>query len=263
MSMGSQLPLTRSGSFSVLGDPRANAVFQKKFPETDVVNAWHNKGLNASFAIFSEEMYKGELARHGEGIQPDGMAINLYPYQQIDVSMAVERSGLLVAHSMGVGKTAIAIASGHELLEDRNEVSRVVVICPAAIRTQWKNEIVRFTGTDESDVVVIDGSTKAKRMIAWEEAADAKWVIVHYQAVILPDDKKCLEKLVPGSLLIADECHRIKNHQAKSTKVIQSLARKAKKRIGLSGTPVENNPRRVLQPCPGFRPGIFVPRWTS
>lgn len=249
----------RVGSFTVLGDRRANEVFQKKFPGTDVVEAWSGKGLTVSFAdSFSEEMYRGELSRLGAGIQPSGMAIDLYPYQQVDVAMAVERSGLLVAHSMGVGKTAIAIAAGHELLENRQEVPKVIVICPAAIRTQWRNEIIRFTGAAEEDVVVIDGSTKAKRMESWDRAVDAKWVIVHYQAVILPDDKKRVEKLAGGCLLIADECHRIKNHQAKSTKVIQGLGRKAARRIGLSGTPVENNPGEWFNILSGFlNPGVF------
>jgi superfamily II DNA or RNA helicase len=250
---------TRVGKFSLRGDERAARVFHEHFPARDVVTQWQEKGLDVGFADpFSEEVYRGEIARCGEGVQPAGMALPLYGYQSQDVAVALERSGLLVAHSMGVGKTLIAIATGHELVVNRAEVPRVVVVVPAAVRTQWRNEIIRFTGCDPSDVVVVDGDKK-KRMAAYDAAdAGAKWVIVHYQAVILPDDKKRLDKLVRGAFLVADECHRVKNHQAKSTKVLQEFAKKSARRLGLSGTPVENNPGEWYNILSGFvTPGVF------
>lgn len=248
----------RVGEFRIQGDERASRSFEKNFPAKDVMTAWQEKGLDVAFSDdFSAEMYRGEIARRHDKIQPDGMNLELYDYQQSDVALAVERSGLLVAHSMGVGKTAIAIATGHELLSNRKSISRVIAVVPAALRTQWKSEIIRFAGEAPDDVVVIEGDKK-KRMKAWEDAVDARWVIVHYQAVILPDDKKHMDKLVSGSLLIADECHRLKNHQAKSTKVLQGFARKAARRIGLSGTPVENNPGEWYNVVSGFLiPGVF------
>ena len=246
----------RTGAFVVRGDDRAGDVFAMSFPDRDPVSIWQGKGLDVGFSDpFSEEMYRGEIARRHHRVQPEGMALNLYDYQQADVALALEREGLLVAHGPGVGKTAIAIGTGHELL-NRGQIPRVVAIIPAALRTQWRDEIVRFRGCDPDDVVVIAGD-KRKRMAAWERAGDARWVLVHYQAVILPDDQKHLERLCPGALLVLDECHRVKSHQAKSTKVIQKLARKASRRLGLSGTPVENQPGEWYNVLSLLIPGIF------
>ncbi len=399
-----------NGEFVVRGDARASASFSKNFPRIDVMATWVDRGLDVAFADqFSEEMYRGELARNGAGLQPEGMSLELYPYQQVDLGVILERSGVGVFSAMGVGKclrgdqrvlannaetpiaelwesfadttntvladdgewanlrapvivkslvdglfverpasrmfrqrvsedlrvvtvdgnelvitaahklltdrgwtnqlevgdlvavsahtsltfepvaairevwhdgyvydlevplehnfvaqgvvchnTALGIAAGHELMANRKAIPRVVVVVPPAVRTQWREEIIRFTGCAPDDVVIVDGDKK-KRMAAYDAMdAGAKWLIVHYQAVILPDDKKRLEKLVPGALLIADECHRVKNKDAKTSKVIWSLGKSAARRIGLSGTPVENNPGEWFNILSGFLvPGVF------
>jgi superfamily II DNA or RNA helicase len=248
-----------TGSFVVRGDTRAAASFDKNFPHTDVMALWRERGLDVAFAdTFSEEMYRGELARVGTGIQPTGMQLSLYPYQQVDLGVVLERSGVGVFSAMGVGKTALAIAAGHELMYNRQEVPRVIVIVPPAVRSQWRAEIIRFTGCQPDEVVVVDGDKK-KRLAAYDAMdAGARWLIVHYQAVILPEDKKRLERLMPGALLIADECHRVKNKDAKTSKVVWALGKSASRRIGLSGTPVENNPGEWFNVLSGFLvPGVF------
>jgi hypothetical protein len=249
----------RTGEFTLRGDRRAADVFADRFPDKDVMATWRERGLDVAFADdLSEEIYRGELARRGGGLQPDGMALDLYAYQKVDAAVALERSGLLVASSMGVGKTAVAIAVGYELAYNRRDVPRVVVVVPASVRTQWRNEIVKFTGCDPADVVVIDGDKK-KRMKAYDQAEEtgAKWIIVHYQAVILEADRKRLDTLVAGALLVADEAHRIKNHQAKSTKVMNAFAAKASRRLALSGTPVENHPGEWYNVVNFTLPGVF------
>jgi SNF2 family DNA or RNA helicase len=231
----------------------------QNFPGRDVMQAWVERGLDVAFADeFSKEMYNGEIARGSDGVQPDGLQIELYPYQKVDLAVALERSGVGIFSSMGVGKTAIGISAGHEMLRNRKEVARVIVVVPPSIRTQWREEIVRFTGCSPDDVVVVDGDKKL-RMAAYDRAeAGASWLIVHYQAIILAEDTKRLEKLAPGSLIVFDECHRLKNQQAKTTKIAQSLAKKATRRIGLSGTPVENNPGEWYNILSGLLvPGVF------
>jgi SNF2 family DNA or RNA helicase len=250
---------TGTGTFVVRGDERAKASFAKNFPGTDVMAVWRERGLDIAFSdSFTEEMYHGEMARLGEGVQPADMQIELYPYQRVDLAVILERSGVGVFSAMGVGKTALGIAAGHELMKNRNEVPRTVVIVPPAVRTQWRDEIIRFTGCDPSEVVVVDGDKK-QRMAAYDAMDNgAKWLIVHYQAVILPDDKKRLDKLVPGALLIADECHRVKNKDAKTSKAVYALGKSAARRVGLSGTPVENSPGEWYNIVSGFLvPGVF------
>jgi SNF2 family DNA or RNA helicase len=244
---------SRTGLFVVTGDERAMASFTRNFPDNDVVATWRSRGVDVSFAdSMTEEVYRGELARaHGE-ITVAGFKAELWPHQTEGVAIALERSGFGVFHQMGVGKTILALATGHELLFNRGGISRVVVVVPGAIRTQWSKEIARFS---EGKVVVVDGALK-NRVAAYEEAADAQWLIVHYDVV--HRDLKYITPLVSGSLLIADEAHRLKNHTAKRTKAMRTLAGRAARRLALTGTPVLNDPGEWYSILSGFiEPGCF------
>lgn len=250
----------RTGAFKVRGDSRAQASFDKNFPKNDVMSVWRERGLDVDFAdSFSKEMYRGEIARTGAGIQPDGMLVELYPYQKTDLAVALERSGVGIFSSMGVGKTILGIAAGHELMSNRREVPRVIVVVPPSIRSQWRDEICRFTGCPREAVAVVDGDKK-QRMAAYDrvESGEASWLVVHYQAIILQEDSKRLDKLSSGAFVVFDECHRLKNQQAKTTKIAQSMAKKAARRMGLSGTPIENNPGEWFNILSGLLlPGVF------
>jgi superfamily II DNA or RNA helicase len=243
----------RAGSFTVrCDDERAQAAFEAYFPRHDVITLWQQQGLDVAFAdTFTREMYRGELARNGAGTDVAGMRLPLYPYQRLDVAVGVERSGLAVLSSPGVGKTVSAIAIGLERL-NRNQVNRVVCVVPGHLRSQWGDEIVRFTG-DTPTVVLGD---KAAREEAWAEAQHSRWVVVHYE--ILHRDIAHLTPLVGDALLVADEAHRIANPDAKRTKLMRDLGRKAPYRIALSGTPLQNDPGEWFSLLSGFVvPGVL------
>jgi superfamily II DNA or RNA helicase len=245
-----------TGSLVVTGDDRATAAFAEHFPYCDVLAIWAERGVDVGFAdAFCKEIYDGELARWGEGIQPDGLLVPLYPYQAVDVAVAVSRSSLLIASEPGTGKTAVAIGAAHELLTNRGEVPRVVVVVPGAVRSHWRREIMRFTGASEDDIVVIDGERK-KRHAAYDRARDAKWLILHYDVLHL--DKDRIGPLCDDAVVIADECHRIKSPDAARTKVMRALAQRAARRWGLSGTPVETAPGEFFSLLSGFiAPGLL------
>lgn len=160
-----------------------------------------------------------------------------------------------VAGGMVCHNTASAIGAAHEVMTNRGLVPRTVCVVPGAVRSQWKREIIRFTGCDPDDVVVIDGSKK-KREEGYEAAQTAKWLVVHYD--ILNRDYKMVAPLVAGSYLIADEAHRLKNPTAKRTKAMRQLANRAARRLALTGTPVENAPGEWFSVLSGFAvPGCF------
>lgn len=230
---------TRTGRFVLRGDPRAQASFDRYFPQRDVVAAWEERGLDVAFCDpVSEEIYRGEVARAApEATPPAGLAVPLFPYQTRNVAVALARSGLGVFDQPGLGKTATGIAVGHELVTNRGEVPRVLVVCPATLRTQWSQEITRFTGCDQ--VVLVDGSA-AGRSARYLEGRQARWVIVHWD--VLARDLAELEPLARGALVIFDEAHRAKDHTRKRSKAAVRLSRLAARRLTLTGTPVVNRP---------------------
>lgn len=246
----------RNGAFKVTGDPRAARALATRFPERDVVGIWLERGLDVAFAdAFSEEVYRSELVRAAGGqVQPAALVEPLYPYQAHNVAVALCRTGFGIFDAPGLGKTATAIGWGAELCA-RSEVTRVVVVTPGAVRTQWAREIARFCGLDEAAIAVVAGD-KRQRDAAYAKARDAAWLIVHYD--VLARDYPSIAPLVAGAALVADEVHRARNPQAKRTTALRRLAQRAARRLALSGTPVENDPGEWYSILSGFAiPGLF------
>lgn len=243
----------RVGRFVVRGDSRAQAAFERNFPTRDVYAEWLAKGFDVAFAdSFSEEVYRGEIARSRGALHPTGLLEPLFEYQARNVAVAVERSGFAIWDQPGLGKTASAIGFGWELMENRKQSDRVVVVVPGAVKTQFAREITRFTG---DEVVVIDGDKK-KREKLYAEATNSRWVVLNYD--LLHIDYKLILPLVTNAVLIADEAHRLKTRTSKRTQAMRQLAQRASRRLALSGTPIENNPGEWFTLMNNFVvPGVF------
>lgn len=245
----------REGKFKVLGDPRAQAAFDQNFPRRDVIAAWKSKELDVAFSDpFSEEVYQGELARGDDSFEVPGLQVDLFDYQKKSVAFATARSGSGVWHAPGLGKTAIGVAWGFEMVENRKSAARTVVFCPGAVRGQWRDEIVRFTGCDVGDVVVVDGAAKVRKRL-YEEAAQARWVVVHYD--VLSRDYDLIVPFMKNSVVVADEAHRLKSPDAKRTQAARKLAKHTVARLALSGTPVESVPDEWLHVMSFAVPGCL------
>lgn len=238
------------GEFTVLGpDYRADDAFQKHFPYKDVVGQWRERGIDVGFADpFTQEVYNGELARYSELPRFDGLKVPLYEYQRRNVAVALQRTGFGIFDEPGLGKSAQGIAVGWSLL-GAGEVSRVIVISPAGARTQWGSEIRKFTGESLDEIVIVDGVPDKRREL-YERGARARWVVVPYSA--LTRDKELLRPLFVDALVVADEAHRLKNENAERTKAAVELAKVSKRRLALTGTPLETDALEWFQLLAGF-----------
>ena len=78
---------------------------------------------------------------------PFRSGIKLMPYQLIPLMKALEmpRANLLIADDVGLGKTIEAGLVIHELVL-RRQVDFVLVVCPATITLQWRDEMMRRFG---------------------------------------------------------------------------------------------------------------------
>ncbi len=134
----------------------------------------------------------------------------------------------VLADDMGLGKTIQGIGIS-ELLSMEAGVSRVLVICPASVKSQWRLEIMRFSNRSHQMVL---GSAK-ERAIQYDNSCF--FTICNYEQVLrdlLPVER------VKWDLIILDEGQRIKNWEAKTSQVIKAL--KSPFALVLSGTPLEN-----------------------
>ncbi len=152
----------------------------------------------------------------------------LLPYQLDGIAFAAGAGRAILADEMGLGKTIQGIGVA-ELLAREAGVRKVLVVCPASLKSQWRAEIERFSGKSATVVV---GSTK-DRAAAYE--GDAFFTICNYEQVL--KDILHIER-TRWDLIVLDEGQRIKNWEAKTSRVIKGLA--SRFALVLTGTPLEN-----------------------
>jgi len=152
----------------------------------------------------------------------------LLPYQLDGIAFAVGQGRAVLADDMGLGKTIQGVGVA-ELLAREAEIRKVLVVCPASLKSQWRNEIQRFSGRD-CQLVLGPHSTRASQY-----NNDCFFTICNYEQVLR--DILAIER-VKWDLIILDEGQRIKNWEAKTSAVIKGL--KSPFALVLSGTPLEN-----------------------
>ena len=152
----------------------------------------------------------------------------LLPYQLDGIAFATAAGRSILADDMGLGKTIQGIGVA-EMLAAESGIGKVLVICPASLKSQWASEITRFSG--RSFQLVAGPSTER----AEQYCNDAFFTICNYEQVLR--DLTAIEQ-TPWDLIILDEAQRIKNWQAKTSATVKSL--RSPYALVLTGTPLEN-----------------------
>jgi superfamily II DNA or RNA helicase len=152
----------------------------------------------------------------------------LLPYQLDGIAFAVGAGRAILADDMGLGKTIQGIGAA-ELLAQDADISKVLVVCPASLKSQWRLEIKKFS--DRTCQLVL-GSAQ-ERADQYDEPVF--FTICNYEQVLR--DILSIER-VQWDLIILDEGQRIKNWAAKTSMVVKSL--KSPFALVLTGTPIEN-----------------------
>lgn len=152
----------------------------------------------------------------------------LLPYQLDGIAFSVGAGRAVLADDMGLGKTIQGIGVA-ELLSRHAPVEKVLVICPASLKSQWRIEIERFS--NRSCRLVL-GSAEQR---AHQYDSDDFFCICNYEQVLR--DYLSIER-VQWDLIILDEGQRIKNWEAKTSRMVKAL--KSTFALVLSGTPLEN-----------------------
>jgi superfamily II DNA or RNA helicase len=152
----------------------------------------------------------------------------LLPYQLDGVAFAAGCGRAVLADEMGLGKTIQGVGVA-ELLARHAGVRRVLVVCPASLKSQWRNEVQKFSGRS---VQLISGKL-AERAALYQ--GEAFFTVCNYEQVLR--DYLEIER-THWDMIILDEAQRIKNWEAKTSRIIKGL--RSRFALVLTGTPLEN-----------------------
>ena len=156
------------------------------------------------------------------------LRVELLPYQLDGIAFAVGAGRAVLADDMGLGKTIQAIGVA-ELLSREADIRRVLVVCPASVKSQWVSEIERFCDRTARTIV---GAAVGR---AAQYGGDQFFTVCNYEQVLR--DLAAIEAQ-SWDLIVLDEAQRIKNWEAKTARVIKSL--ESPFALVLTGTPLEN-----------------------
>ncbi|XP_072430600.1 DNA repair and recombination protein RAD54-like isoform X2 [Chiloscyllium punctatum] len=154
--------------------------------------------------------------------------------------------GCIMADEMGLGKTLQCISLMWTLLRQspdaKPEIEKVIVVTPSSLVKNWYNEVEKWLG-GRLHALPIDGGTKteidqklATFMNQHGLRIPTPILIISYETFRLHADVLCKGSV---GLVICDEGHRLKNSDNLTYQALNDL--KAKRRILISGTPIQND----------------------
>ena len=138
-------------------------------------------------------------------------------------------------NEQGTGKTASVIWAADYLIK-RNEIKRVLVLCPLSImKSAWQQDLFKFAMHRSCGVAHGDAKTRKKIV-----AAGAEFVVVNFDGLaIIKDD------IINGGfdLIVVDEANAYKNVQTNRWKILNEIVKETGPRLWmLTGTPAAQSP---------------------
>jgi ERCC4-related helicase len=193
-----------------------------------------------------------EMSALSQHVQPDFSLIKapLFPYQQKGVFFSLFKKGNIIADEMGLGKTLQAITTA-VLKKEIYDFKRVLVICPASLKYQWKKEVEKFT---DLEALIVEG-TRPKRHEIYKHS-NTYFLVANYEAVLR--DITTIKKF-PPDMVILDEAQRIKNYDTKTSQAVKSIPRKHA--LVITGTPIENKLIDLYSIMNFVDPYYLAPLW--
>ncbi|MEQ9299318.1 MAG: DEAD/DEAH box helicase [Cyclobacteriaceae bacterium] len=178
------------------------------------------------------------------------LKVKLFDYQKDGVSFALFRKAAVIADEMGLGKTIQAIGTA-VLKKELFNFSKTLVVCPASIKEQWKNEVEKFCN---EKAMVVQGNPDERAL--QYQSKDHFFFIVNYETVLR--DQVAINK-AGIDFLILDEAQRAKNFETKTAASLKRLA--VKHKLVITGTPIENRLIDIYSIMGIIDPDFLGPLW--
>ena len=164
------------------------------------------------------------------------MQLKLHDYQEVTKDFIIRTPYAAVILDMGMGKTATTLSAINELMFDRYEVHKVLVIAPLRVaNTVWSDEIEQWAELRHLRYSKIVGTSK-QRKVALQKDADI--YIVNREN--LPWLVEQCSPYFKWDMVVIDELSSFKSWQSKRFKAFMAMRPYMKRIVGLTGTPSSN-----------------------
>ena len=176
------------------------------------------------------------------------MKLQPYPYQKEAIYYALNNPNSLLILPTGAGKTCI----GAGIVLEINQEQPIIICTKASLKHNWLQEINKFTDLPAN---IIDTPSKAGKRFN-KQFENCRIYILNYET--LRNDQvydKLREHNVCG--IIFDEVQAIGNHKSARTKAALRF-KDLDLKIGLTATPITNNPLNLFSIFNMLKPDIYV-----
>lgn len=142
---------------------------------------------------------------------------------------------------MGCGKTLTAIAVAGVGYQQKR-IARVLIVAPTSVVAVWPKEFQDYAAFPYTIRTLL--GTKQQRLKALADLE--RFPYPHLKVAVINYESTWREEIFDAlldfdaDLVIADESQRIKSHDAAQSKAMHQLGDKARYKLILSGTPVQN-----------------------
>ena len=159
---------------------------------------------------------------------------DLHNYQKYSVDFIINHPAAALLLDCGCGKTIITLTAVNDLMFDRFEVHKALIIAPLRVaRFSWGAEIRKWEHLKNLRYSVVVGTEKERRA-ALQQKADI-YIINRENLPWLIENSK-----FDYDMVVVDELSSFKNHQAKRFKAFMKVRPQVKRIVGLTGTPSSN-----------------------
>ena len=143
--------------------------------------------------------------------------LNKRDYQEEGAIFLLDKKHCCLFYKPGKGKTYPCIDAIREVDKMKNGKAKVLILSTAdAIKNMWNAEII-------------------------PQKILPEYTVTMSLSAAIQDKTKNQLVTIPWDIIVIDECHKIKAHNTKSSKLVYALSRKTEYVWGLSGTPRGNN----------------------
>lgn len=200
------------------------------------------------------------------------MQYNPHDYQKYAIDFIETHPQAAVLLECGLGKTSITLTALSNLMFDRFEIRKVLIIAPIRVcKNSWAAEIDKWEHLKNLSYSLVLGS-REQRLEALRQKADL--YIINRENVQWLIESSGIQ--FDFDMIVIDEISDFKNHQSKRFKALRKVRPFVKRIVGLTGTPCSNGlmdlwaqfrlldkgerlGRRIGQ----YRDAYFTPDWNG